>query len=77
LVEHSESVWASDLLQLGPQALDLGAELDLELGVLRLICWEVILCLIERDESVLDAACELGLWRRIYYYYYYTKKWIL
>ena len=61
LVEPGENVLACDLLQLGPEALDLSAELDFEPGVIGLIKREVILSLVERDEGVLDAACELGL----------------
>jgi len=61
VVELPERVHAGDLLQLGAEALDLRAELDLELGVLRLVGREVLLGLVQRDERVLDAAGELGL----------------
>ena len=43
LVELLERVGAGDLLELRAETLDLGAELDLELGVLRLVGREVLL----------------------------------
>lgn len=61
LVEISESLDTCNLLQLGPQTLDLAPELNLELGVLGFVGWKVLLRLVECDEGVLDAAVELGL----------------
>ena len=43
LVELLERVGAGDLLELRAETLDLGPELDLELGVLRLVGREVLL----------------------------------
>lgn len=60
-VKGLERLSAGDLLQLAPEAVDLGAELDLELGVHRLVWRQMRLCLVERDKRVLDTARELGL----------------
>ena len=60
-VEFGKSAGTCDLLQLGPEALDLGSELDLERGVIRLVGRQMLLGLIERYKGVLDAAGQLGL----------------
>ena len=57
LVKLGNSVSASDLLQLAPQAHNLSAELNLESGIVGLVRRKHVLALVKRNESVLDAAC--------------------
>ena len=56
---------ACDLLQFVAQPFDLSSELNLELGILRLVVRQMVVGLIQRDEGVLDAAGELGLVRNL------------
>jgi hypothetical protein len=57
LVELANSVSASDLLQLAPQAHNLSAELNLESGIVGLVGRDRLLSLVKRNEGVLDPAC--------------------
>ena len=58
-IKVSESLHTRNLLKLAPETRDLSSELDLELGIGRLVLGKMLFRLIEGDESVLDAACEL------------------
>ena len=62
-IKVSESLRTRNLLKLAPETRDLSSELDLELGIGRLVLGKMLFRLIEGDESVLDAAREFGLRR--------------
>jgi hypothetical protein len=52
-----------NLLELAPEAFDLGAKLDAQPAVAGLILWKVHLSLLESDQCMADAPCQLLLIR--------------
>ncbi len=67
LIDFCERINLPNLLELGPQTLDLCSKLDLELGIFRLVMREVLPGLTESNKykSVLDAAYEPCLVRHL------------